>query len=276
MNAEDKSEEKSLILSDTRGVMTPSSSLVKRGLTLIQLASKTGLVLKSPQVVFNRLGMAFILIPAGEFIMGDSKSARPLKHPCHRVEISQPFYLGMHPVTQAQWEAVMGGNPSHFKGNPEHPVERVSWHDIQQFLRQLNERKDIGTYRLPTEAEWEYACRAGSTTYDFGEDADQLKDYSWYGGSTASTQPVGQKLPNAWGLHDMLGNVWEWCHDGRRQYTMDAVVDPIGPTESGSDRVIRGGSWNSPAHGVRDRFGFDPGSRYGHIGFRCLSSVTGK
>ena len=276
MRAEDNVEDKSLVLSDPRGVTTGSSSLARRGLNLIQSESTISLALKSPQVVFNRLGMAFVRIPAGEFIMGESKSALTVNRPCHRVKISQPFYLGRHLVTQAQWEAVMGSNPSHFQGRPEHPVERVSWDDIQAFLRQLNEREAIGPYRLPTEAEWEYACRSGSTTpYSLGEEADQLKDYSWYGGSTESTQPVGHKWPNAWGLHDMLGNVWEWCHDGRRTYTVDAVVDPMGPTGAGADRAIRGGSWNSAAHGVRERCGFAPDTRYGHIGFRCLRSVPG-
>ena len=273
MSADDKPEETSLILSNARGVMTPSSSLVNRGLNLAQFGSEIGVELESPKVVFNRLGMAFIRIPAGEFMMGAEKSALTCHLPCHRVKISQPFYLGMHLVTQAQWEAVMGSNPSHFKGQLERPVERVSWDDIQEFLHQLNEREALGAYRLPTEAQWEYACQAGSTSgYGLNEDADQLQDYAWYGGSTASPQPVGQKLPNAWGLHDMLGNVWEWCHDGRRQYTVDEMVDPIGPAEAGADRVIRGGSWNSPAHAVYERFEFAPDSRYGHIGFRCLRS----
>jgi formylglycine-generating enzyme required for sulfatase activity len=274
VSAEENVEDKSLILSDPRGVTTPSSNLARRGLNLIQSDRMISLTLKSPQVVFNSLGMAFSLIPAGEFIMGESKSALTCQLPCHRVKISQPFYLATHLVTQAQWEAVMGSNPSHFQGRSEHPVERVSWTDVQQFLRRLTDREHMGTYRLPTEAEWEYACRAGSTTsYFCGEEADQLQDYSWYGGSTESTQPVGRKWPNAWGLHDMWGNVWEWCHDGRRTYTGDGVVDPMGPTEAGADRAIRGGSWNSPAHGMRERCGFAPDTRYGHIGFRCARSV---
>jgi len=277
MRAEDKVEDKSLVLSDPRGVTPGSSSLARRGLNLIQSDRTIRLALKSPQVVFNSLGMTFRLIPAGEFIMGESKSAHTCHLPCHRVKISQPFYLGTHLVTQAQWEAVMGSNPSHFQGRPEHPVERVSWNDVQQFLRQLTEREHMGPYRLPTEAEWEYACRAGSTPfYSCDEEADQLQDYGWYGGSTESTQPVGQKWPNAWGLHDMWGNVWEWCHDGRRPYTGETVVDPMGPTAAGADRAIRGGSWNSPAHGVRERCGFAPDTRYGHIGFRCVRSVPGK
>ena len=271
MSADDKVAETNLIVSETRGVTTRSSSLAKRGLNLIQSESQMSQKLKRPQVVFNRLGMAFRLIPAGEFIMGGPQSALTGHGPCHRVHISQSFYLGSHLVTQGQWEAVMGRNPSHFKGGPEHPVERVSWDDVQQFLQRLNEREATGTYRLPSEAEWEYACRAGSTTaYYLGEDVDQLDAYGWYGGKMESTQPVGQKLPNAWGLHDLLGNVWEWCHDGRRTYTVAAVVDPMGPTEAGAERAIRGGSWNSPAHGVRERCAFAPDARYGHIGFRCL------
>jgi formylglycine-generating enzyme required for sulfatase activity len=156
------------------------------------------------------------------------------------------------------------------------PIDKTRNH-LQQFLRQLTERENMGPYRLPTEAEWEYACRAGSTPfYSCDEEADPLQDYGWYGGSTESTQPVGQKWPNAWGLHDMWGNVWEWCHDGRRPYTGETVVDPMGPTAAGADRAIRGGSWNSPAHGVRERCGFAPDTRYGHIGFRCVRPVPGK
>ncbi len=274
MSAEDPSAEQSLMLSVTRGATTCASRVVTRGLHLLQSAHQISRVLARPHVVENSLGMLFILIPEGEFLMGEATSTRPGHLPCHRVTISQPLYLGMYPVTQAQWEAVMGNNPSHVQGRPAHPVEQVSWDDVQQFLHQLNAREDLRTYRLPTEAEWDYACRAGAPPPDdSGDEVAQLTAYGWYGGSRESTQPVGHKLPNAWGVHDMVGNVWEWCHDGRRTSTVEAVVNPLGPTEAGADRVIRGGSWNTPAHGVGERFGFAPDSRYGHIGFRCARSV---
>ena len=129
----------------------------------------------------------------------------------HRIEISQAFYLGKYEVTQAQWKDVMGKNPSGFKGD-NRPVEEVSWEDVQEFIRRLNAREQGVTYRLPTEAEWEYAARAGSTTaYSFGDDTLQLGEYAWYWeNADGTTHPVGQLKPNAWGLYDMHGNVWEW------------------------------------------------------------------
>ena len=131
--------------------------------------------------------------------------------PVRKVRISNPFYLGKYPVTQAQWEAVMRTTPSHFKGDPNQPVENVSWYEAQEFLEKLSVREGGKTYHLPTEAEWEYACRAGSTgAYCFGEDEAKLKEYAWYDeNSDGRTHTVGQLKPNAWGLYDMRGNVWE-------------------------------------------------------------------
>jgi formylglycine-generating enzyme required for sulfatase activity len=223
--------------------------------------------------------MEFVLIPAGTFMMGSLDSdteANEDEKPAHRVTISQPFHLGKYPVTQAQWKAVMGDNPSHFSGlfrrKPNHPVENVSWDDVQAFLRKLNEREGGGDYRLPTEAQWEYACRAGTETPRYHQDIDAI---AWYTvNSSGQTHPVGQKLPNAWGLYDMLGNVYEWCHDGRQTYTSTSVIDPIGPTDAGAERVLRGGSWSLVAQVVRAayRFVYDPGHRVADLGFRCASS----
>jgi formylglycine-generating enzyme required for sulfatase activity len=223
----------------------------------------------------NSIGMEFVLIPAGTFMMGSPDSdtkAWSAERPAHRVTISQPFYLGKYPVTQAQWEAVMGDNPSRSRGHPTQPVECVSWNDVHAFLHKLNEREGGGDYRLPTEAQWEYACRAGTEPPRYHPDINAI---AWYQRNSARhPQPVGQKLPTAWGLYDILGNVWEWCHDGEREYTADAVVDPMGPTGADALRVLRGGSWFALALDVRASYreGNHPDFRFATIGFRCASS----
>ncbi|ETX03174.1 MAG: hypothetical protein ETSY1_01000 [Candidatus Entotheonella factor] len=209
--------------------------------------------------------ITFVLIPAGTFLMGtpaDQVDAVVNRYelkrewvedetPQHEVEISQPFYLGEMEVTQAQWQAVMGSNPSWFKGH-ERPVEQVSWEEVQEFIRRLNTREGREIYRLPTEAEWEYAARAGTTgDFSFGSDPSELKDYAWYGeNSGGETHPVRQKKPNDWGLYDMSGNVWEWVQDWYGDYLADTVVDPQGPN-NGANRVVRGGGWRRVAGGCR-------------------------
>ena len=234
----------------------------------------------------NSIGMKFKLIPVGMFTMGEGDDA-------HEVTLTVPFKMGVHEVTQAQYEQVMGSNPSRYKGS-DHPVEEVSWDDAVEFCRRLSalpaEKSAGNVYRLPTEAEWEYACRAGTTTkYSFGDDESELGDYAWYGVNSDNTHPVGGKLPNAWGLYDMHGNVWEWCQDWYDDYPSGAVTDPTGPA-SGSSRVYRGGGWESTAadcrSGVRDGFprrskpGFSPprikvDGIYG-VGFRVALSPSGK
>jgi formylglycine-generating enzyme required for sulfatase activity len=224
--------------------------------------------------------MEFVLIPAGTFMMGApdwDTNAADWEKPVHRVTISQPFYLGKYPVTQAQWKAVIGNNPSRFEGNPNHPVETVSWDDVQAFLRQLNEREEGGDYRLPTEAQWEYACRAGTETPRYHQDIDAI---AWYrANSIGQPHPVGQKLPNAWGLYDMLGNVWERVQDwyAADYYRYSPTIAPQGP-DAGAGRVNRGGGWRNDARNVRAacRFWYDPGSRSGNLGFRCSSSGSSK
>ena len=223
----------------------------------------------------NSIGMEFVLIPNGTFMMGAHDSdadADKDEKPAHRVTISRPFYLGKYPVTQAQWEEVMGTNPSWFCGYPNQPVEFVSWDNAFAFLRKLNEREWGSAYRLPTEAEWEHACRAGTETPRYHHDIEAI---AWYRtNSNGQTHPVGQKLPNAWGLYDMLGNVREWCHDGARPYKMDAVVDPIGPTGAGALRVFRGGSWHDTTQLVRAAYRriFISVDQVDSLGFRCACS----
>ena len=187
----------------------------------------------APQTHTNSIGMEFVLIPAGTFEMGcssDSEECDDGEKPRHKVRLSKPFYLGKYEVTQRQWEAVMGNNPSAYKG-PDRPVENVSWNDVQEFVKRLNAKEGHTRYRLPTEAEWEYAARAGrTTTYSFGNDEGQLGHYAWYyDNSGYETHPVGQKRPNAWGLYDMHGNVWEWVEDWGGDYSGGAVTDPQEP-----------------------------------------------
>jgi formylglycine-generating enzyme required for sulfatase activity len=217
----------------------------------------------------NSIGMQFELIPAGKFKMGFG---------AHQVTLTKPFYLGVYEVTQEQYERVMGTNPSDFNG-AKNPVEQVSWEDAVEFCRKLSalpEEKAAGhVYRLPTEAEWEYACRAGTTTkYSFGDDESQLGAYAWFRENSGDrTHPVGQKKPNAWGLYDMHGNVWEWCQDWYGDLPAGAVTDPTGPS-TGSLRVLRGGSWNDFAGRCRSasRRRSSPSYRFSHLGFRLARS----
>lgn len=226
----------------------------------------------APEKIFkDDQGIEYILIEPGTFMMGDKGIDRT--KPVHEVTISKPYYLGKYPLTQLQWKAVMGSNPSKFKGG-DHPIVQVSWEDVQAFLGKANRQ---GTpYRLPTEAEWEYACRAGtSTAYSFGDNEIDLDDYAWYSKNAGKeTHPVGEKKPNPWGLYDMHGNVWEWVNDWYGDYEIDSVTDPQGP-EKGSYRVIRGGGWSFIPAGLRsaDRYGARPGIRLGHLGFRLVRTV---
>jgi formylglycine-generating enzyme required for sulfatase activity len=223
----------------------------------------------------GRVKMEMVLIPADEFKMGDDESGMESEKPVHKVNITKPFYLGKYEVTQEQWEAVMGNNPSHSKG-VKNPVEQVTWDDCQKFLVKLDAKTggQGDKFVLPTEAQWEYACRAGSTSkFCFGDDENQLDEYAWYDKNSGSkTHPVGEKKPNAWGLYDMHGNVWEWCQDWYGVYGMEAVTDPSGPTRptTGSLRVIRGGGWYVPAGRCRSA-GRDydgPGGRRRDLGLR--------
>ena len=227
-------------------------------------------------------GRGFVTIPAGEFTMG-SGTGNPDEQPPHRVRITVSFEMGKFEVTQAQWDAVMrdphaasapgGGtaasNPSHFKG-PTRPVDSASWDDIQQFIQKLNKRDPDHVYRLPTEAEWEYACRAGQPH----SNVVALGEVAWYEATAErKTHPVGGKKPNAWGLHDMLGNVFEWVQDwyAPDYYATSADSDPKGPASS-SYKVYRGCAWLSAAEQCRPTFrGFDfPNPGQYSAGFRLV------
>jgi formylglycine-generating enzyme required for sulfatase activity len=225
----------------------------------------------------NQFGMTFVYISPGTFMMGSPKneSGRFDDETLHEVTLTQGFYLQSTPVTQGQWKVVMGNNPSRFKDcGDDCPIENVSWNDAQEFIKRLN-GKEGKTYRLPTEAEWEYACRAGSTSrYCFGDDEGKLSEYAWYtDNSGGRTHPVGTKKPNDWGLYDMHGNVWEWCEDWYGDYPSGKVTDPAGPS-TGSERVLRGGGWGSDARTCRSatRSGGAPVNRFGIIGFRLSFS----
>ncbi len=203
--------------------------------------------------IVNSIGMRFVPIPSGTFTMGETPD--DIETP-HQVTLTKGFELGVYEVTQAQYEQVMKNNPSNFKG-AENPVENMRWDDAVEFCRKLSalpaEKAEGNVYRLPTEAEWEYACRAGTTTqFSFGDDESKLGDYAWYRENSAEkTHPVGSKLSNAWGLYDMHGNVWEWCQDvWHDDYPEGSVKDPRRGT-SGSRRVIRGGCWYLPALSCR-------------------------
>ena len=211
-----------------------------------------------------------VLIRPGKFMMGSENGERNEK-PVHEVTISQPFYLGKYEVTQAQWEAVMGSNPSESKGIYL-PVECVSWEDCQNFIKKLN-CKGVGTFRLPTEAEWEYACRAGTT----GDHAGKIDEMAWYGKMNEfRKQPVGMKKANPWGLYDMHGNVFEWCQDWYGDYSQDKQTDPKGATD-GAGRVIRGGSLYYDADDCRSAYRYpfpvSPLHRDILLGFRLVREV---
>lgn len=197
--------------------------------------------------------MAFVEIPAGNFMMGSPETEKDRdddEGPQREVALSRPFYLGQYEVTQKQWAALMGANPSKFQ-NPDHPVDSVLWEQCQRFIEKLN-TLNAGKFRLPSEAEWEYACRAGTTTrYYWSDDLNfvEMLGYAWFDNNSAnSTHPVGLKKPNPWGLYDMNGNVNEWCQDYYAPYPSGPQTDPL--AQEGSTRIKRGGgfydfAWNA-------------------------------
>jgi formylglycine-generating enzyme required for sulfatase activity/energy-coupling factor transporter ATP-binding protein EcfA2/predicted Ser/Thr protein kinase len=237
----------------------------------------------------NSVGMTMVLIPAGEFLMGSPGSDNNFDEKQHRVRITKPFWLGMHLVTVGQFRKFVEES-KHDAGaewqeafhaqTENHPVVSVNWDDAKAFCDWLS-KKEGKKYRLPTEAEWEYACRAGTrTTWSFGDNEGDLGDYAWFAlNSLSQTHAVGQKRPNAYGLFDMHGNVWEQCQDwyDGGYYAKSPIDDPAGPT-TGAIRVYRGGSWDYPAGICRsaDRFGDDPGGRRNGLGFRASQVLADK
>jgi formylglycine-generating enzyme required for sulfatase activity len=217
--------------------------------------------------------MDFVPIPAGSFLMGSGPDGGDEDEmPMHKVAIAKPFSIGTYEVTQEQWVSIMGTNPSSFKG-AKLPVETVSWNECTRYLVKLGERTGR-TFSLPTEAEWEYACRAGTTSrWSFGSSDEYAIDYAWIGSNSLGiTHPVGGKKPNPWGLYDMHGNVWEWCADWYASpYPAGDVVEPKGPS-SGNSRVLRGGGWGDPPGSIRSAYRNCIGPDTGHngIGFRCV------
>lgn len=216
-----------------------------------------------------------VRIPAGSFMMG-STGVEPNEKPAHQVTINYSFYMGKYEVTQAQWQSVMGNNPSYFKNCGNCPIEQVSWDDAQNFIRKLNQMNDGYTYRLPTEAEWEYACRAGTTG-----DAGNLSETAWYSENSGSkTHAVGSKQPNAWGLADMHGNVGEWCQDWYHETYYGAPGDGSAWLSGGEQKylVLRGGSWGADAKDLRSaiRYWGIPDARNAYGGFRVVAVRSGQ
>ncbi|MCB1914700.1 MAG: formylglycine-generating enzyme family protein [Rhodocyclaceae bacterium] len=232
----------------------------------------------------------FRWIEPGEFWMGspaDEAERTEDEGPRHRVRLTQGFWLADTACSQALWQAVMGENPSHFTDDPQNPVEQVRWDEVQGFLERVGGSLPGGRAELPTEAEWEYACRAGSeTAFHWGETIDPSQanyngNLAYAGGATgeyrARTVPVKSFAPNAWGLYQMHGNVWEWCADDRREYRDEACTDPRGPEGGGAERAVRGGGWLSGPGGLRSAYRSrgHRGGRYVPLGFRFALRSTG-
>src|SRR5919109_3308697 len=222
-------------------------------------------------LTFQGVRQLFRWILPGTFLMGspEDEPERYDDETQHPVTLTQGYWLADTACTQALWEAVTGENPAYFKDDASNPVEQVSWNSVQEFIARLNSLVPELKARLPTEAQWEYACRAGTTTpFSFGKNItpEQVNYKGLYRGKTV---PVKSLPPNPWGLYEMHGNVWEWCQDWYGDYPAEPGVDPIGPSE-GADRVLRGGSWNDFGRRVRSasRYGYGPGARYHGIGFR--------
>jgi len=231
----------------------------------------------------NRFGMTFVFIPSGQFMMGspESESGRVSDEQQHRVSLTQHYYMQTTEVTQGQWQAIMVNNPSNFKDCGDRcPVDRVSWNDVQEFVKKINTMDRGRNYRLPTEAEWEYAARAGTTTRFFWGNQADCSRANYGNGWSEECKAINPGKPklvksyssNNWGLYDMHGNVWEWCQDWYGDYSTGNVINPAGPS-TGSYRVYRGGSWRGSAGSCRSAFRHwdDPEFRGSTVGFRLCA-----
>jgi len=215
------------------------------------------------------------LVPLSNMVPVKAGTYVRIKHP---VTLTSDYWIGKYEVSQAEYTALMGKNPSYFTNDPQCPVEKVTWFEAQAYCQELTKRErkagnlpDGYEYRLPTEAEWEYACRAGSTNfYSFGDSAAAADQFAWTSeNSSGTSHPVGQKRPNQWGLHDMHGNVWEWCSDWFAPYPGMALTNPVGPARS-EYKVFRGGGWNQGIEYARsrNRFMMAPTNGIHFVGFR--------
>ncbi len=257
---------------------------------LLILITQNGCTKKEPppeqgKVITDSIGMKLVYIPAGSFMMGSRDSKDGLL-PQHEVRISKGFWMGQTEVTKGQYESVMNAQPWSGKVNvradPNSPAVYVSWDDAEEFCRKLSQQEG-STYRLPTEAEWEYACRAGTTTrFSFGDSDSSLGDYAWYASNAFHVDeryahPVRQKKPNPWGLYDMHGNVWEWCSDyyDKDYYSSSPNTYPKGPPTA-SSRCLRGGCWIRTEYALRcsSRISVNPGDRPSYVGIRVVRSQS--
>ncbi|KPA12857.1 serine/threonine protein kinase [Candidatus Magnetomorum sp. HK-1] len=237
-------------------------------------------------MITNSIGMNFVYIHPGTFIMGSppDEPGRETDETRHVVTLTNGYFIQTTEITQGQWKEIMGNNPSVFNTCGDNcPVENITWNNVQSFIDKLNQKEGTDKYRLPTEAEWEYAARAGTTTAipngqmietscEYDSNMDEM---GWYCGNADKTHPVAQKKPNKWWLFDMHGNVWEFCQDWYDSYPVDPVVNPVGPG-SGPYRVLRGGSWRSPgANSSRSasRHNISSKSYYNNVGARLVYNV---
>jgi uncharacterized protein (TIGR02996 family) len=261
--------------------LTQSAEVPQRPRSELRLRKLIDQGVEPPGPFFtNSIGMRLAAIPPGTFLMGSAEKEKghDWDETQHRVTLTRGFFIGVFPVTQREWALVMGKNPSQFQGD-NRPVECVSWGDCQDFCKRLG-RREKRTYRLPTEAEWEYACRAGTTSpFCSGHDLRALRKVGWcsfdkHAGSGKETREVGQYQPNAFGLYDVHGNVWEWCKDWYRKFEDDPATDPQGAPR-GEYRALRGGAWYSIPNGCRAAYRNRqaPDSRQAYMGFRvCLTA----